>query len=301
MGVSAGRLLDEAELGAAVDQEGHTVLHLAVRGGHMQLTREILARGCSPDGESVRHVTPLHIASTEKQPELALELLVAKANPNATDDLKQTALHMAAKVGSVEVVEVLFGHGDTDRSAVDAANTTALHIAAEHGHTDVLEYMLSQQMPLTASNDRGWTALHLAAHGHEKKLNTLKPGKFGNAVRLLLEARADVGATDDEKKTPLHRAANTGNDKTVSLLLLAGADLEAEDICRWRPLHYAVQEGHLLVAKMLLDARAAVQLERPPCLTPLAVATMENHVKIAELLFTYKADFVAASAFFLRL
>merc|ERR1719195_2597079 len=114
--------------------------------------------------------------------------------------------------------------------------------------------------------------------------------KFGTVMKLLLEAKADLEATDEDRKTPLHRAACTGNIETLKLLVEAGANTAADDICRWMPLHYACQEGHREVAKYLLEAKAAVQREDPICLTPLAVAPMENQVKIAELLMSFKGD-----------
>jgi ankyrin repeat protein len=139
-------------------------------------------------------------------------------------------------------------------------------------------------------NIGGWTALHLCAHGREMRRNSLKPGKFNTCAQLLLDAKADVDAFDEDRKTPLHRAAQTGERETVEVLLRYGANVGAEDCCRWTPLHYTAQEGHLNVARVLLKAKAQVQKQSPSCLTPLAVATMENQIKMAELLMSHGAD-----------
>merc|ERR1740129_498711 len=119
---------------------------------------------------------------------------------------------------------------------------------------------------------------------------SVKGAKFLPSVQLLLAARAPVDAVDEDSRTPLHRAADTGNSETASALLGARADVAAADISRWTPLHFACQDGHVEVAKILLNATAEVQREHPVSLTPLALATMENQVRMAELLMKHKAD-----------
>lgn len=274
-----------------LDSEGNTALHLAVRSGHLKLTQELIQRGFqvnSPDG-GLR--TPLHVASMEDASDVVFELICGKADVNMADQNQQTALHKAVQGNSLEVLRVLVERGEPQLSAVDVHSNTALLVAAEFGKISFVEYLLSKDPSLAlASNKDGWTALHLCAHGREMRRNSLKPGKFDTCAKLLLEAKANVDAFDEDRKTPLHRASQTGDRETIQVLLKYGADVVAEDNCRWTPLHYAAQDGHLIVAKTLLDAKAEVQRQNPSCLAPLAVATVENQIKMAELLMSYGAD-----------
>merc|ERR1712113_532677 len=112
-------------------------------------------------------------------------------------------------------------------------------------------------------NENGWTALHLCAHGREMRRNSTRPGKYNTCAKLLLDAKSEVDAFDEDRKTPLHRAAQTGDWETSAVLIQGGAAVAAADYCRWTPLHYAAQNGHLEVAKVLLNAKAVVQDPSP--------------------------------------
>jgi ankyrin repeat protein len=216
---------------------------------------------------------------------------MGNADPDAQDSLKQTPMHKAVMTAGIEALQVLLQRSNASLGIADAAMCTPMMLAAEHGKHEHLALLLARDTTLVAdANQDGWTALHLAAHGREMRKPPKKLSKFGTSVKLLLEAKAPLEAVAEGEKTPLHRAAMTGDPEVASLLLEAGADTGAADICRWTPLHYACHEGHLQICRVLLEARAAVQRENPACLTPLAVATMENHAKIAELLVKHGAD-----------
>lgn len=234
----------------------------------------------------------MHAASSEGLAEVVLELLIARSDPNALDALHETALHKAVLGHSPEAIQVLL-EGGADPSIGDSLGCTPVLLAAERGKAECLEVLLAKDSSLvTATNTSLWTALHLASHGdqQQRSISSGKRPKFPRTVQCLLEAKADVGARDEDSKTALHRAACTGNADSVALLVHANADLAAEDSFRWTPLHYACQEGHVSVVRVLCKEGAKVQCPNPPCLTPLGVATMENQVKVAEVLMSYGAD-----------
>eukprot|EP00419_Tripos_fusus_P029106 CAMPEP_0172699716 /NCGR_PEP_ID=MMETSP1074-20121228/30387_1 /TAXON_ID=2916 /ORGANISM="Ceratium fusus, Strain PA161109" /LENGTH=358 /DNA_ID=CAMNT_0013520973 /DNA_START=106 /DNA_END=1182 /DNA_ORIENTATION=- len=274
-----------------MDAHGNSGLHLAVLMGNLRLLQELVAQGCFVNARDTAMQTALHVASSEDHPELVLELLLANADVNARDKMRQTPLHKAALRSGVEVSTVLLEQGCADLGALDITQSTPLHLAASLGRIEQMAVFLARDAGLVhAHNDCGWTALHLAAHGLERKKTSIANVKFLPAVKLLLDAKAPVDACDEDKRTPLHRAIDTGNCETAATLITAGADVSAADITRWTPLHHACKAGHLEAARLLLKARAAVQREEPVCLTPLALATMENQVKITELLVQHHAD-----------
>jgi ankyrin repeat protein len=112
-------------------------------------------------------------------------LLAEGANANAVsaDDARRpTALMLAARGASLEIVKALLAH-KADVRGVDTVETNALMQAAEVGHTAAIQELLNAGAVVNATNKFDDTALITAA-------------KFGHteAARLLLAAGADLAA-----------------------------------------------------------------------------------------------------------
>ncbi|CAE7239083.1 Ank2, partial [Symbiodinium microadriaticum] len=273
-----------------LDAAGDSALHLAVLGGHLVFTRELLAASCEVHARDGRGRSPLHVAAMEGSPELALELLAAGADANGLDDWNQTALHWASMAHSADLVSVLLD-GGADPLLQDSFGRTAAFMAAEQGKMELLARLLDKEPSCaTIPNNEYWSPLHVAAFGLQSVKNFTKPLKFLETVKLLLAAKAEVDAKDENCRTALHRAAQAGNGEPLQALLAAGASVCSADECRWTPMHYASQEGHLQIAKLLLDAKADAEPKNPTCLTPLAIATEGNQVKMVEFLLKHGAD-----------
>jgi hypothetical protein len=86
------------------------------------------------------------IAEYEQQnpyPEYVIEFLQARD----TSGRQQTALHLAARLGNVEIVKILVDFG-CDRTLQDAGGYTAAVIAAKHKRDPKLIRMLESRQPL---------------------------------------------------------------------------------------------------------------------------------------------------------
>ncbi len=73
-------------------------LRVAAMEGNAERIREIIRRGTPVDTASKFGMTALHIAANYGHPECVSILLAAGANPNATDDLGRSPLHLAPGV-----------------------------------------------------------------------------------------------------------------------------------------------------------------------------------------------------------
>ena len=132
------------------------------------------------------------------------ELLREGADPNDPEDedeYGEAALSVAAGLDYAEIVEVLYNAG-ADMHHTDVDGTTALHAAAMNNNPNAAQKLLDLGADIHAETDDGETPLHSAAKvsGSWTWPRSDGPSK---CIPLLLEARADVFHTNDERQTPL--------------------------------------------------------------------------------------------------
>ena len=151
-----------------------------------------------------------------------------------------------------------------------------VHVAATRGDTDEVAALLSMDSRLTRTFDAdGWSPLHLAAH-------------FGHAavVELLLHNNApvDLRSTNQMANTALHAALAGRRNEVVKILLDAGADVNASQHGGWTPLHSAAANGDRSVIDLLFAHGADAALANDAGVTPAAFARERGHADIAEYL-----------------
>ncbi|KAM0293639.1 hypothetical protein ACHAPM_011605 [Fusarium culmorum] len=106
--------------------------------------------------------------------------------------------------------------------------------ACEEGHMGIAMFLLQQ-------------------YGHIDEVNLVRILKKGHVemAKLLLEKGAYSMVTDNDGRTPLHRASQNGRIEVVKMLLERGAYAMVGDNDGWTPLHRASQNGHAEIVKML--------------------------------------------------
>ncbi|KAJ8384370.1 hypothetical protein AAFF_G00206230 [Aldrovandia affinis] len=100
------------EHGATVNPRLYTFspLHEACMGGNSDCVRIMIAKGAQMEAHDCHFGTPLHVACARQHLDCAKVLLNAGANVNAAK-LHETALHHAAKVKNVDLIEMLVEFG----------------------------------------------------------------------------------------------------------------------------------------------------------------------------------------------
>ena len=132
---------------------------------------------------------------------------------NERDSDGRTALHRAAAAGRLDLVEDATRHGAATDTK-DDGGWRPLHSAASAGHTEVVAFLLGPSGGDIEVNSRvdgsGSTALIFAASkGH------------ADVLHVLIDAKADLLATDASKATALHRAAGRGHALIIPILINA--------------------------------------------------------------------------------
>lgn len=208
--VSAALEQDPGLVGSSVERDdltGWTPLHLALRHGHADLVRVLIAAGADLSARTEHGRTPLHICLQYNRL-LRGELLAAGAEVDN------------AIAAYFDEADLLSDHLDTDPSALDDESTgmTPLRWAAYGSADDVVRLLIERGARLDG-------ALLAAA-----EVNGVL------VARLLLQAGADPSWTDpDTNESALHVAARHAsrpdNTEVARVLLDAGAavDLVSSD------------------------------------------------------------------------
>jgi ankyrin repeat protein len=232
----ARRLIDAGASLEARDRLGTTALVRAARAGHMALIELFLAQGAAIDARNLVGATALYAAAeNERQASVAFllakgadpnlpgrsgvtqlaaaafkgndriveALIASRADPDVVDTTGKAAITYAAARGFASIVRRLIGAGVDARRAY-GNDLTALMWAAGHEDgvgtravLDVIPLLLEAGAPIDAADNRGRTALMIAA----------ELGR-GAIVEALLARGADRSIADKNGKRAFELAAN---------------------------------------------------------------------------------------------
>ncbi|CAK0825246.1 unnamed protein product [Prorocentrum cordatum] len=187
----------------------------------------------------------------------------------ATDEQSRTCMHLAAREGHVELVNILADKG-ADTEAPDRFGKTPLHWACQLGHRRTVEALLDCGARADAEDRRGCTSLHLAACSEDATI-----------CRVLLERhRRLLGRRDCHGRGPLFYAVLNAHpdaqQRATQLLLEHQAEVAEQDDYGREPLHYAAEEGRRPAVQALLRRRADPRAgDKVSGITPLQLASNE--------------------------
>ncbi|RYG49429.1 ankyrin repeat domain-containing protein [bacterium] len=211
MGNDPGVLDLLAELGVDFTQtlkSGLSPLHYAASANAVDSIRWLAQHGLDPNVRGSFGVSPIFEAVQNGSVEATRALLELGAESDALNSISETALHQA---WNPAVAALLLDAGaDIDR--VGGQGYSLLMTAAEEGNEPLVKFLLERGASVAATST-GATALHYAMLSDEDSV-----------IDLLLDAGADVNATDVDGQTPLFYARSL---QASRLLIRRGANLHA--------------------------------------------------------------------------
>jgi len=196
-----------------------------------------------------------------------------------------TMLHLAAKAGRLQLVELLVARGTpVDIRSHDGSNRTPLHLAAGENQLDTVTLLLEKGADIDAMSKgeryKGWSALAFAAWNNHKDM-----------VELLLRKGAPVKRFTKNKINPLWFPVYRGYKDIAELMLAKGAVADVPDSQQWGCLHIAAIKGYRDLVQLLLEHGADVN-QKSYSRIPLHSITYwkRDHKEITRLLLAYGAE-----------
>jgi len=154
--------------------------------------KDLLDKGEALDAKQ-NGQTALHIAAMGGKVDIVTILIARGANVNIQDEQGITPLMLAAKEGRVETIQALIAQG-AKLDAQDKLGENALHIAAAHGKKEAVTALLDRGANIRATTNAGLNALVFA-------LNRIaQPGANKNDSDLVTFIRSKYGAGADTVK-----------------------------------------------------------------------------------------------------
>ena len=259
------------------DPTGFTPLLFAVRAGHVDAVRTLLAAGADVNDTVSDGQSALVVAAANANWEVADHLLDRGADPNLAG-AGWNALHQtvrtrrmnffsgrpgpipSGRVDSIDVIRKMIAKGvdinarmtkngmkDGQRNRFSRLGATAFLLAAKVTDVEAMRVLAKGGADPNIPNAEHTTPLMVAAG-----IDIYNPGEDGGslpgqedevleAVRMCMELGNDVNAVNDLGETALHGVGFRGINDVAEYLIAQGAKLDARDQNGWIP--WAIANG----------------------------------------------------------
>ncbi|KAK6166700.1 hypothetical protein SNE40_023334 [Patella caerulea] len=146
----------------------------------------------------------------------------------------------------------------------DDRGYTALHVAAYYGQARLIDILIKYGAIVDATDYLGLTPLHISCQKG-----------FQNVMLLLLHFGADVSCADNDGNTALHLGAANGHEDCLKGLVFYDnkrVDVNMKNDMGETPLHMAAKWGYDVIVKTLLENGANATIKNRRGQTPISLA-----------------------------
>lgn len=214
--------------------------------------------------------TAFHIACRNSSPEIARILMnhLCQIN-NQSNKTGQTGLHFACDNGNIKIIQIILEQPHLMADIKDYVEfETPLHVAARRGFYEIVDLLLHNGFYINELAKCRMTPLHFACmYGNEKTVETLLHFDPENIEINSTTQNQEDGVIDPKygcNMTPLHFVCQYGSEDIVSLLMNHKQDnvhtlkinikgIKGGTQYYVTPIHIACQNGSTEVARVLLS------------------------------------------------
>ncbi|EAY00889.1 hypothetical protein TVAG_265920 [Trichomonas vaginalis G3] len=262
--------------------DGDTILHICTKLNLPVLVEYILKKGdtlCKKDDKNNNGDTALHIAARMGNMQLAQVLVENGCELNVTNNLLQTPLICSLYSQNPMCAMYLINAG-ASYNIYDSNLMTPLHVACMNGHYYVALALLSENPPppVNFADIYGRTPAYYAA----------KNGSTAFMIKLL-SAKANIFQSDYKGRTPMHAACKYGNYEIVKYLIDSLPPNFSDDD-RNCTIHLAAKHNHHQILQLFHNKKEAWNVKNAKGDTPMHVAVRRDNVICVQVLLQMGAD-----------
>jgi len=216
------------------------------------------------DSSSREAATPLHYARTAE----VAEYFVSNGVPIDADSVLGQPIHAATHFDHKEVIDFLLKRGAKIESTCsweldgwNSVQVTPLWIAANDGHLELIDFLAARGGNVRFEASEGGSLLHAAAMNGDVAV-------IRRLIELKLPINAPADFPDPHpmisswgSMTPLGVAILYDNFDAVKVLLQAGADINAQFKKEWTPLYVSLIRRNKALVGLLLEKGAHLPFE----------------------------------------
>ncbi|KAL2825089.1 ankyrin repeat-containing domain protein [Aspergillus cavernicola] len=193
---------------------GDSIIRHAIIHGPLTTVQRVLNtgfRGYSDEGLSSSLCSAARYGRED-----VLRLLLEEGADNCMEgEYGEPAVEVAVIRGPLNVLAILLEYGQPLEVYPLLGANDLLRLAVDNGHAEMVRFLLEKNVPVNGISRMGFegTALMRAVYSGGEEI-----------VHLLLEAGADVHATDHIGNSSLHQACRSDHPHIMAMLLEMGAD-----------------------------------------------------------------------------
>lgn len=148
----------------AVDSNGRSLLFYSARYGQIDVAKQLIETGCSPNQKDILGNTPLHEALDKAHLDIAeIFLKDGGADVNMPGFNGETPLMAAVTRGQLEAVKLLDRYG-ANVNICDATGHSPLYTALQRGWPEIVDFLLDRRCDVNKTTANGMTCFFAAAH-----------------------------------------------------------------------------------------------------------------------------------------